>query len=207
MGFRGPSGKGSKVAFAAIVAAALARIAIANGDPVSVTFAGDERSQSIARSSGREQFERIVAALESIEPGGDAFADPGMLDRALATLARVARRGAIVVVLSDLLDWPPGAAEKVASLASSGRVLAVVQTLDPAESDFPFSGTVRLRSLEGGRVVETDADATRTAYLAALGELIDGWRESLARRGGRLLSATTSDSLTGLVRSIVQTIR
>jgi uncharacterized protein (DUF58 family) len=207
MAFRSPRAKGSKIAFAAIVAAALARIAIVNGDPVSVTFAGDERVQSIARSSGREQFERIIAALETLEPGGDAFADPGMLDRALLSLARVARRGAIVVVLSDLLDWASGAAEQVASLASSGRVLAVVQTLDPAEVDFPFSGTVRLRALEGGRVVETDADATRAAYLAALGELSGGWRESLARRGGRFLSATTGDSMTGLVRSIVQTIR
>jgi uncharacterized protein (DUF58 family) len=207
MGFRGPASKASKIAFVAVAAAALARIAIANGDPVSVTFLGDERAQPIARSSGREQFERIVAALESLEPSGDAYADPGMLDRALQSLARVARRGAIVVVLSDLLDWAPGAAEKVASLASSGRVLAVVQTLDPAEAEFPFSGTVRLRALEGGGVVETDADATRTSYLAALGEITEGWRDSLARRGARFVSATTDSSLVGLVRTIVQTVR
>jgi uncharacterized protein (DUF58 family) len=207
MSFRSPGAKASKIAFAGVAAAALARIAIANGDPVSVTFIGGERAQSIARSSGREQFERIVAALEVLEPGGDAFADPGMLDRALVSLARVARRGAIVVVLSDLLDWAPGASEKVASLASSGRVLAVVQTLDPAEATFPFSGTVRLRALEGGGVIETDADATRTAYLAALEQLAGAWRESLARRGGRFLSSTTNDSLMALVRSIVQTIR
>jgi uncharacterized protein (DUF58 family) len=207
MGFRGSDAKASKMAFAAIVAAALARIAITNGDPVSVSFIADERVQPIARSSGREQFERIVATLEALEPGGDAFADPGMLDRSLRSVARVAGRGAIVIVIGDLLDWGPEAPEKVASLASSGRVLTVVQTLDPVEANFPFSGTVRLRALEGGSVVETDADATRTAYLAALRALNDGWRESLAKRGARFLSATTNDSLTGLVRSIVQAIR
>lgn len=207
MGFRGPGAKASKIAFAAVAAAAMARIAIVNGDPVSMTFLGDLRVPSISRSSGREQFDRIVAALEVLEPSGDAFADPGMLDRALASLARVARRGAIIVVFSDLLDWAPGAPEKVASLASGGRVLAVVQTLDPAEANFPFSGTVRLRASEGGRVIETDADATRAAYLASLGELTRGWSESLARRGGRFLSSTTNDSLTELVRSVVQTVR
>jgi uncharacterized protein (DUF58 family) len=207
MAFRGKGAPASKIAFAAVVAAALARIAIADGDPVSVTFVGDERMRPVGRSGGREQFERIVAALEGLQPGGDALADPQMLDRALQSLARVARRGSIVVVLSDLLDWAPEAPDKVASLASSGRVLAVVQTLDPVEAHFPFSGPVRLRSPEGGQVVETDADATREAYLVALGELTGRWRESLARRGGRFLSATTTGSLTGLVRDIVQTIR
>ena len=34
----------------------------------------------------------------------------------------------------------------------------IVQTLDPDEARLPFEGTVRLRSLEGGAVVETDID-------------------------------------------------
>jgi uncharacterized protein (DUF58 family) len=207
MAFRGRGAPASKIAFAAVVAAALARIAIANGDPVSVTFVGDERIHPIGRSGGREQFERIVAAFETLQPAGDALADPRMLDRALQSLARATRRGAIVIVLSDLIDWAPEAPEKVASLASNGRILAVVQTLDPVEAHFPFSGNVRLKSPEGGRVVETNADATRASYLAALAELTNEWRESLARRGARFISATTTDSPTGLVRDIVQSIR
>src|ERR1700689_2797501 len=40
MGYRGSLAPGAKLAFAAVVAAALARIAIANGDPVGLTFIG-----------------------------------------------------------------------------------------------------------------------------------------------------------------------
>jgi uncharacterized protein (DUF58 family) len=207
MSYRGPKAPGAKVAFAALVAAALTRLALASGDPVSLTFLGAAHGHSVPRSVGHEQFERIVAALEAVEPGGDAMVDPGMLDRALQTLARATRRGAIVVLLSDLVDLPPDAAERLGAIAAAGRVLSVVQTLDPAEVDFPFEGTVRLRALEGGAVVETDADATREAYVAALDALTDGWREAITRRGGRVLRATTDADAVGVVRSVVEAVR
>jgi uncharacterized protein (DUF58 family) len=207
MGFRGPGAPGAKLAFASLVAAALARIALASGDPVSLAFLGGERAAPVPRSSGREQFERIVAGLEAVQPAGDAHADGGMLDRALQVLTRATRRGAIVVVLSDLVDLPAEAADRVSALAANGRVLTVVQTLDPAEASFPFSGTVRLRALEGGAIVETDAETTRDRYLAALGALTRGWNEAVVRRGGRFVGAVTADDPVAVVRAIVQSVR
>ncbi len=177
MSFRSEGAPAAKLAFASLVAAALARVALGSGDPVSLTFLGGGRVNPVPRSGGREQFERIVASLEAAEPGGDVHTDVGMVDRALHALTRSARRGAIVVVLSDLLDATASAQSRVAALAAAGYVVAVVQTLDPAEVDFPFTGTVRLRAHEGGAVVETDADTTRERYLAAMTELTLGWRE------------------------------
>ncbi len=53
MGFRGPRAPGAKLAFASIVAAALARIALASGDPVSLTFlGGGERAAPVTRRTG-----------------------------------------------------------------------------------------------------------------------------------------------------------
>jgi uncharacterized protein (DUF58 family) len=207
MGFRGAGAPGAKVAFAAVLAAALARIALVSGDPVSLAFLGGASAPPVARSSGREQFERVVASLESVEPGGDAHADPTMLDRALQALSRATRRGAIVVVLSDLLDLPPEAADRISAIASSGRALVVVQMLDLAEASFPFSGTVRLRALEGNAVVETDADATRDRYIGALAQLTQRWREAVLNRGGRFLSATSAEDPVSVVRAIVQSVR
>ena len=207
MGYRGPGAPAAKAAFAAVVAAALARVALAGGDPVSVTFLGGDGTRDIARAAGRDQFERILSAFESMTTGGDAVADPAMLERALASLVRGTRRGAILIVFSDLLDLPAAAAERVAWLGSNGRVLTLVQTLDPAEATFPFTGTVRLRALEGGAVVETDADVTRDRYLGALESLTGQWRDAIVRRGGRFLQARTSDAPIGVVRDIVKAIR
>jgi uncharacterized protein (DUF58 family) len=207
MGYRGPGAPAAKAAFAAVVAAALARVALADGDPVSVTFLGGDGARDVARAAGREQFERILSAFESMTTGGDAVADPAILDRALASLVRRTRRGSILIVLSDLIDLPVAAAERVAWLGSNGRVLTLVQTLDPAEATFPFTGTVRLRALEGGAVVETDADVTRERYLAALASLTGQWRDAIVRRGGRFLQARTGDAPIGVVRDIVKAIR
>jgi uncharacterized protein (DUF58 family) len=208
MAYRAAQAPGAKLAWASLVAAALARIAIASGDPVSLTFlGGDGATRSVGKSGGREQFERIVASLEAAEPGGDARVDAALLDRAFDSLARVTRRGAIVVVLSDLLDLPDDAADRIGALASYGRVVAVMQTLDTDEASFPFAGTVRLRALEGEHIVETDAETTRERYLDALAGLESAWRHVITRCGGRFLRATTGDDPVRAVREIIEAVR
>ncbi len=207
MAFRGPSAPGAKLAFAGLVAASLAYVAVANGDPASLAFVGGARAAPVRRAGGREQLDRIIARLETVLAAGDATVDGAMLERSLQTAERWAKRGAVVVLLSDLLDFPTAAAERVAALSPAGRVLVVVQTLDPAEVDLPYAGTVRLRALEGGAGVETDADAARPGYTRALQALTRGWREAVERRGGTFVRATTSDDPVSVVRAIVEGIR
>jgi uncharacterized protein (DUF58 family) len=207
MGYRGPQAPASKIAFASLIVGALARVALAQGDPVGLTFIAGSRAIPVSRANGREQFERIIATLESAEPGGDAAADPFMLDRAIQTAVRGTRRGAIFVLVSDLLDWPISEIDRVASMTSGGRVLGVVRTLAPAEATFPFEGTVRLRALEGPALVETDGRTARDRYLGALAELTQAWRAGIGRRGGRFLTATTTDSPVEVVRDLVEAIR
>jgi len=207
MGYRGAAAPGAKLAFAGLVAAALARIAIASGDPVGLTFVGGANARPLPVSGGRESFERIVGSLEALEAGGDATVDAQMLDRALGGLARSARRGSIVLVLSDLIDLPEGAADRIAAVASRGRVVVVVQTLDPDEARLPFEGTVRLRALEGNAVVETDVEATRARYLDAMAQLQQAWETTLIARGGRLVRAETSEDPVKVVRAIVEAVR
>jgi uncharacterized protein (DUF58 family) len=207
MGYRGSRAKTTKLAYAALACAALARIAIASGDPVGLSYFGGDRSRPVAVTGGREGFDRIIGSLEDARPAGDAVRDPELLDRALGTLARAARRGSVIVVASDLLDLPAEAAERLAAIAARGRSVIVLQVLDPDEVDLPFDGTVRLRSLEGDVVVETDTAATRSRYLLALEQLQDLYRETLLARGGRLVCASTADDPVAIVRSVVTAVR
>ena len=71
----------------------------------------------------------------------------------------------------------------------------------------PFEGTVRLRSLEGGTVVETDIDTTRECYLEALRHLQDAWEGALVAHGGRLVRAETSEDPVRVVRGVVEAVR
>jgi uncharacterized protein (DUF58 family) len=208
MAYRGSRAPGAKLAWASLVAAALARIAVASGDPVALTFiGGDAAARPVPRGGGREQFERILGALESVDGSGDAHVDPSVLDRTLDAVVRSAGRGSIVVFLSDLLDLPAGAANRVSAIAARGRALVVVQTLDPDEADLPFDGPVRLKAMEGEFVVETDAAVARADYLGALEGVRREWERTLTSRGARLVKAVTSDDPVLAVRGVVQAAR
>ena len=206
MAYRGDGSPGAKYAYAALLAAALARVALATGDPVGLGFVGGDGVRPLSASAGRESFDRIVSALEVARASGDASADPATVERAVAPIARKARRGAVIVFLSDLIDLPARARPDLLPLGTAGRTLVVVQVLDPAEAELPFSGSVRLRALEGDVVVEADVDEVRAAYKQRLDDLTKSWTKDVEGRGGRLVRAVTSDDPTSVTRAIVRAI-
>jgi uncharacterized protein (DUF58 family) len=203
MTYSGPGSPGPKYGFAALLAAALAYIAVRTGDRVGLDFFGGRGARSVPPRAGRDAFERVVAALEDVEPDGDLSDERGEVDQALGHAQRAARRGAIQVVLTDLLDLPSGTLSALSALTTRGRSLSVVQVLSPAERDFPFEGAVQLRALEGTTVVETDATQSRQSYLKALSDFQRRASQELTPRGGRLLSCATTDSPEVLVRRIL----
>ena len=117
-----------------------------------------------------------------------------------------ARRGSVIVLLSDLLDLPARARLDLLPLGTGGRTLVVLQVLDPAEVDLTFSGSVRLRSFEGDVVVEADVDEVRAAYKERLAALTAGWTKDIEGRGGRLVRASTKDDATTVTRAVLRAI-
>jgi uncharacterized protein (DUF58 family) len=201
MGFRSDRAPAAKLAYAALLAAALARIALASGDPVALSWFGGTRCRPLPGTGGREAFDRVVGALEDAQASGDLSRNEQALDRSLVPLGRYARRGALIVLLSDLLDLPQGAADRLAGLATRGRTVIVVRVLDPLEALFPFDGPVRLRSSEGSMVVETDGPAARAGYLAALEQTARAIDDRLLPRGGRVVRSITTDDPVAVVRA------
>jgi uncharacterized protein (DUF58 family) len=206
MSYRSESAPGAKYAFAAVIAAALTKIAVGAGDRVSLDWFGGERTVELATAGGREAFERVVGALETAQPSADLRGDLPALERAVARVERRALRGASVVVLSDLLDLPEGAEHALSSLGVRGKTLAVARVLDPDELTFPFSGPLHLRALEGDARVETDAAAARPRYLAALEAQTKSWSERLLNRGGSLVSLNTAEDPVKAVRALLDAL-
>jgi uncharacterized protein (DUF58 family) len=208
MAYCGPEAQGAKYAYAALLAAALARVAIGGSDPVGVSYLGGKRSPTsrVPVSSGREAFERIIASLEHTLPEGDSIRLPTLLQDGIDELGRSARRGNVVVVLTDALDVRVEIAERIGCLATRGIVVLVVQLLDPDEATFPFEGSVLFRALEGQVHVESDAE-TKPHYLAALKQLQDSWRTTLLGYGARWVTATTDEAPLDVARRIVAAVR
>jgi uncharacterized protein (DUF58 family) len=206
MAFRGEGAPAPKYAFAALIAAALTKIAVGSGDRVSLDWFGGERTVELATAGGREAFERVVGALETAQPSADLHMDLRALERAVARVERRALRGASVVVLSDLIDLPDGALEAVSALGVRGKTLVALRVLDPTELSFPFTGPVHLRALEGETRVETDAASARPAYLAALAAQAHAWSERLVARSGSLIQASTADDPVKTVRNVLDAL-
>lgn len=199
-------GPASKLAYASLIGAALARVALSTGDPVGLCWLGGHGVRPLPPRAGREGFDRLVAALEEASAAGDMASDAQAMTRALAPIARRARRGAVVVLLSDLLDLPDGAISAFGALSGGGRTAIAVQVLDPVEAELDFPEHVRLRSLEGDYVVEAEPSVVRGAYKEALDQVRRSWERDLVARGGRLVTAQTTSPPTELVRRILQQI-
>lgn len=206
MAYRSERAPGAKLAYAAVIAAALAKIALTDSDTVSLDFLGGAEGRPVAASGGSEAFERVIAALESLAPAGDLVEAPEELDRALSRIAQRARRGSVVVVLSDFLDLPPGSEDRLAALSTGGRIVVGVRILDPVEATFPFEGPLRLRASEGGAYVETDGAPARARYLEALSRIARVYRERLLPAGGQFLDVTTTDDPVNVVQRLVASL-
>jgi uncharacterized protein (DUF58 family) len=202
MAYKSARGPVAKLGFGTLIAAALAKITVDTGDRVGLDWLGGKKTRALPAMGGGEAFERVASLLEQAEP--DALHERG-LDAALAPAER-SRRGTIVVLLSDLLDLPAATIERITALGAHRRVVIALQVLDPEEVDFSFGGPVRLKSLEDGTIVDTDADTVRQGYLEALAALRAGWERRLAARGGRLVTAVTSEDPVGVVLRTLRAI-
>lgn len=193
----------SKFTYAATLATALARMALSAGDPVALDWIGGQNSRWLPAMGGREAFDRITAAIETTHPSGQVPLDTVAFERSLLPVGRYARKGTVVVVLSDLLDLPSGATSLISELSSDKRPLVVVRLLDPAEIHFPFEGPQRFRALEGDSIVDLDAASARSAYLEAMARDDEATSELLKSRGGRLVGASTKDNPVHVIRQVV----
>jgi uncharacterized protein (DUF58 family) len=211
MRFASPAAPGSKYAYAALLAAALGRVALARGDRVSLDFIGGAATVPLPSTGGRDAFERLVGHLETAQP--DGLLNQESLEAGLAPTLRFSRRGAAVVIFSDLFDLPSDAPDLVASLSAAGRAVVVVQVLDPVEKTFPFQGPLAFASLEGDARVETDGGDARQGYLENLARLAADWESRLVARGGHFVQVAsdtdgvdaTQRVLSALGRSGLQT--
>lgn len=142
------------------IAAALAYIALANLDRVSVHFFADHITGELGVVRGKSQFHGVLDFLR--EPPSETKTT-GMLASARAFSQRQKRSG-IVFVISDFFD-PAGYEEPLALLQHGQFDVHAIQVLDPAELSPIETGDVRLLETETGASMEVTAnDAVLARY-------------------------------------------
>lgn len=141
--------------------AALAYLALAQGDAAGLTLFDEIPRRTLPPRAALSQLELIDAALWRRAPGGETGL-AGAIDSCAARL----KRRSLVVLVSDLLGDAEAVAGAVRRLKARHHAVLVLQVLDPQERDFMYEGPAVFEGLEGGPPVSCDATVLRAAYRA-----------------------------------------
>lgn len=179
MGYAG-AGRPSKLDLGRRVAAAIAWLALSQGDEAGlVTFASDARL-AVPSRAGAAQLGAFDDALSALSP---STSDPSDLAKAIEAAAEELPRRGMVVLISDLMGDTAAALKAVRALVARRHEVLVVRALDPDERDFPYEGPCVMEGLEGGEPLFIDAREAAPAYRAAFARQADAYASSLRRAG------------------------
>jgi uncharacterized protein (DUF58 family) len=157
-----------------MLAAALAFLALRQGDAVALHTAG-EAAVDLPPLRRRRALERLLAALETLPAAGRW---PPW--RQLAPRVARPRRRELVVIVSDLWDAQGEIADALAGLRALRHEVVVLHLLAEDELSFPWQGDVQFEDLETGATVGGEAAALREPYLARLHAHLQAWERRCA---------------------------
>ena len=170
---------------AAEVAALIAWSAVANGDRLGGLVFSEAEHHELRPSLGRRAALRLfqTIAADSFWDGDARGAAPEMhADRALARLARVARPGSLIFLISDFRRLGADAERHLRELAGHCD-LVLVHVFDAVEAELPPPGRYRVVSAGRTLVIETSNDALRRKYRDRFAARVEALR-SLSRLPG-----------------------
>jgi uncharacterized protein (DUF58 family) len=172
MGYAG-DGRRSKLVVASYLAASLAYLLVRQQDQAGLLAFGAKAHTYIPPRGRPQHLSDLLAALEDVTPSG-----PTDLAKALDQLTEVARRRAMLIVLSDLFDSNPSVLDRLRQLRARGHDVIVFHVLDADETDFPFDGLTVFESLEDERKMLVDPRALRRSYLREMGRFLSQWKQA-----------------------------
>jgi uncharacterized protein (DUF58 family) len=183
---------------AVAAAAAVAHLALRQGDQVGLAELLPTARPRQRLSAGRGHGEAILQALARCEPTGQraSEADESVTPPAPDFAALNAQLGqpGLIVVLGDLFAPVSAWEEGLARLHHRGHDVVLLQVLDPAERFFPFRAPTMFRGLEGEAPMAVEPGALRAAYREALQRHQDAIREVARRFGFDHLVMDSSES-------------
>jgi hypothetical protein len=121
----------------------------------------------------------------------------------LAGLAGVLRRRGVILLLTDALGDLAALRNDLGQLTHRGHEVRLVQVLDDAEIDFPFTQAASFQDLESGIVTAADPIAIAEAYRHEVASYLEKVKAVCAARRVGYRLARTSDSLEGPLRFLL----
>jgi uncharacterized protein (DUF58 family) len=152
-GGEGEAKRATKLAYAKKVCAALAYVALANLDRVSILGAGGQRMDRMPETRGKARIFKVFRFLRELTPGGSTD-----LEAALKSFVAQNKRRGLAVIISDLYD-PKGFDRGINVLRYNKFDTFVVHVVDSNETHPRLHGDVLLYDCETGEEREVTVTA------------------------------------------------
>jgi uncharacterized protein (DUF58 family) len=177
-------GFGEKFAFASMVSAGFAYMAIKENEKFSISKFGEMLEPGETRGGRRNLFRAIEDLDRTAPSGGTDF------KRTAEQFDLTIRSTSLVVVISDFLDDVESIIAGIYKLSSHDLIL--IQILDPAEAGLDFEGDLRFIDMEAKRSVMTRVTPkVREEYISKMKEHDARIRETCNAVGADFFSYST----------------
>jgi uncharacterized protein (DUF58 family) len=184
MAFHGSAGP-SKLAYAKLMAGALAHLVAGQGDAAGLTVYGEEVVAYLGSRPGRTHLRAVLTKLSNITAaGGTASVAP--LRRAVDLL----RNRGVLVLMSDLYDDEDALDAELRRAARMGHDVTVFHVLTRDELEWPWSGDFEVEDSETRRRVLTSA-AAAAEYRERMTQFVQRWRDRSTAAGITYVLART----------------
>lgn len=192
----------TKFAAAKRLAAALATLAVRQGDRAGLAVFDDALRCVHPATGSIRRLQTMLADLEAAEPASGR----AHLADALAQLARtLGQRKAAIAIISDLLDEVGPMLEVFDRLRFAGHEVIVFQVLTPDELSLPQeAGGVRLIDPETGPAVNTRPKQVAAEYQSLIETHLATLRRSIAARNTDYLLVRTNRPMLVTLRQYLQ---
>ena len=168
MQYRSDESALSKLEYAQCLAAALGSIVLRQRDSVGLATCDDQVRELVREGGNPSHLRQLIDVMQQSSADRKSALGPVLHEIS----QRVNRRG-VVVLLSDLLGDVDSLLAGLKHLRHQRHEVIVLQTLDPAELDFPFGRTTLFEGLEALPEVLAEPRGVRKAYLQELHSFLE----------------------------------
>ena len=153
-----------KIDYARYLTAALAYLAVRQGDAVGLLSFDSQIRRFTPPRTRHGHLLTLLHHLETIEPRSET-----QISEVLEELSRMIRKRSLVVIISDFYADTESLAKSLRFFHHRGNDVLLFHVLDPAELEMPMEGISTLKDMETGDQISFSAEHSRAAYLEEIG--------------------------------------
>ncbi len=171
-------GRPAKLACGRTLAAALAYLALRQGDAVGLLSFADGVTGELPARATSSHLTEVLTRLVQLQPLG-----PTRTAGAIDAFAQRSRRRAVAIVIADLFDPDPELLPALRRLSARRHDVAVLHLLDTAELEFPYENPTLFLAMEDSRRLFVHPRTLRQTFVQEMARHLDDTARRMAEAG------------------------